>query len=204
VSASTPRAARIEPLAKDRWGDDEKGAVAAGFGARAVEELLSDAPDTHPLPNVVSTLVRHPKMAGAFLRYNNVLLFKPTIEARHRELMILRVAWRTRAPYEWIQHVRIARSVGISDAEIEAVGERVGAGPWSSLEADLLAATDQLLDHYCIDDDTWARLADHLDERQLMEVTFVVGTYTLLAMAFNSFGLELDADLRDVDAPSLP
>jgi len=62
-------------------------------------------------------------------------------------------------------------------------------------EADLLAATDQLIDHYRIDDDTWARLAEHLDERQLVEAMFVVGTYTCLAMAFNSFGLQIDPEL---------
>ena len=37
-----------------------------------------------------------------------------------------------------------------------------------------------------------------------MEVVFVVGTYTCLAMAFNSFGLELDPELRPLAAPPLP
>ena len=59
---------------------------------------------------------------------------------------------------------------------------------WTPLEADLLAATNELIDGYRVDDATWARLAEHLDERQLVEVVFVVGTYTCLAMAFNSFG----------------
>ncbi len=72
------------------------------------------------------------------------------------------------------------------------------------LESDLLAATDQLLDDYRVDDGTWARLAEQLDEHQLIELTFVVGTYTCLAMAFNTFGLELDPDLHTVDAPPLP
>jgi alkylhydroperoxidase family enzyme len=70
---------------------------------------------------------------------------------------------------------------------------------WTPLEADLLAATDQLVDGYRIDDATWARLAEQLDEPQLMEVAFVVGTYTCLAMAFNTFGIELDPDLDPVE-----
>ena len=36
----------------------------------------------------------------------------------------------------------------------------------------------------------------------LVELVFVVGTYTGLAMAFNSFGLELDADLASAVLPS--
>ncbi len=37
-----------------------------------------------------------------------------------------------------------------------------------------------------------------------MELVFVVGTYTALAMAFNSFGLQLDPELRDIALPSPP
>ena len=75
---------------------------------------------------------------------------------------------------------------------------------WTPLEAELLAATDQLIDHYRVDDDTWARLAEHLDERQLVEVVFVVGTYTCLAMAFNSFGLQLDPELDAIETIPFP
>ena len=52
------------------------------------------------------------------------------------------------------------------------------------------------IDNTRISDETWARLAEHLDERQLIEVVFTVGTYTCLAMAFNSFGLQLDPELQ--------
>ena len=150
------------------------------------------------MPNVLSTLMHHPALAGPFLLYNNVLLRTPTLDHRTRELVILRVAWRTRAPYEWAQHVRIANNVGITPAEIAAIAHDPDVDPWTPLEADLLAAADQCIDNYRIDDDTWGRLALHLDQRQLVELVFVVGTYTGLAMAFNSFGLQLDADLQEI------
>jgi alkylhydroperoxidase family enzyme len=146
--------------------------------------------------------MHHPTLAGPFLTYNNVLLNTPAIEPRLRELMVLRVAWRTRALYEWVQHVRLAGRVGITAEEIAAVGGDWGAHEWAPLDADVLAATDQLIDGYRIDDDTWARLAAHLDERQLVELVFVVGTYTGLAMAFNSFGLQVDPELREIAAAS--
>ena len=37
-----------------------------------------------------------------------------------------------------------------------------------------------------------------------MEVTFVVGTYTCLAMVFNSCGIELDPDLDAAAGPPPP
>ena len=63
----------------------------------------------------------------------------------------LRVAWRTRSEYEWVQHVRMAARCGITAAEVEAIGQGADAGAWSELEADVLTATDQLLDQYRLD-----------------------------------------------------
>jgi hypothetical protein len=47
-----------------------------------------------------------------------------------------------------------------------------------------------------VTDPTWAVLAGELDEHQLMDLIFTVGAYDLLAMAFRSFGIELDHDLQ--------
>jgi alkylhydroperoxidase family enzyme len=199
VSTKGPR---LAPLPPDQWSDDAVAALRAAFGDAAADRFLS-GPDAPPVPNVLTTLLRHPALTGPFLVYNAVLLNAPTLEPRWRELMVLRVAWRTRSEYEWVQHVRIARACGITDAEIAAIAGG-GAAEWAPLERDLLTATDELLDSYRIADATWARLAGQLDEHQLIELTFVIGTYTALAMAFNSFGIELDPELRTLGAPPLP
>jgi AhpD family alkylhydroperoxidase len=196
---------RLAPLPVDRWDNDARAALQAGFGKEATDRFLSPGADAVPVPNALSTLMHHPGLAGPFLAFNRVLLFTPALEPRLRELMVLRVAWRTRSAYEWLQHVRLARGCGVTPDEIDAIARGADAdAPWSPLEAELLAATDELIDGYRIDDRTWARLAEHLHERQLVEVVFVVGTYTCLAMAFNSFGLELDPELRTLAAPPLP
>jgi alkylhydroperoxidase family enzyme len=200
----TTTAPRIEPLAKDRWDDDVHAAFRLGFGDAVAERFLATGPDAPAMPNAVGTMMQHPALAGRFLAYNNVLLFAPTLEPRWRELMILRVAWRTRASYEWVQHVRLSQRYTVTADEIDAVTQGADAGTWSALEADLLAATDQLIDGYRVHDDTWARLAESLDPRQLVELVFVVGTYTCLAMVFNGLEIELDPELQSVAAPPLP
>jgi 4-carboxymuconolactone decarboxylase len=200
VTASEPRL----PPRKVRELDDEARAVLRDFLKGGADRFLSEGPDAVRMPNVFALLMHHPKLAGPWLTYNNVLLSTPSIEPRLRELMILRVAWRTRSPYEWLQHVRMAKQLGLTAEHINAIAGLSSAAPWTPLEADLLAATDQLLDRYVIDDATWARLAERLDKRQLMEVVFVVGSYTCLAMAFNSAGLELDPELHGIEAPRIP
>ena len=60
----------------------------------------------------------------------------------------------------------------------------------------MLAAVDDLVGSGMeISDVTWQALAAELDEQQLMDLVFTVGAYDLLAMAFRSFGVELDEDL---------
>jgi len=198
VSEAAPRLAPIPP---EEWSDEARGALASAYPDEVVQRLLSTDPDSQPMPNALATMMHHPALMGPFLVYNNVLLAKPALSARQRELMVLRVAWRTRARYEWMQHLRLAPRVKITPDEIAAIA----AGDterWTPLEADLLAATDQLIDRYRVDDETWARLAKELSEQQLVELVFTVGTYTALAMAFKSFGLELDPDLQEIATTS--
>ncbi len=195
---------RIAPLPREEAGDDVRAALAAGTSEKAAARFLSSGPDGIRTPNVLMTLMRHPKLAGPWLVYNNVLLREPALDPRVRELIVLRVAWHTRAEYEWVQHVRLAGRLGITAEEIAAVGRGGDDPSWSAFEADVLRATDQLLTGYQIDDVTWARLAKELDEAQLIELVFVAGSYTCLAMAFKSFGLQLDPELIDNAAPPLP
>jgi len=197
-------APRLAPLPREQYTDEVRTALATAFGAAAADRFCSTEPDAPPVPNVLGTLMHHPGLAGPFLAYNNVLLQKPALDPRLRELAILRVACRTRAPYEWAQHVRMADRAGLGADEIIAVAQREPADSWSALEADVLAATDELVDGYCVSGDTWDRLAKQLDARQLVELLFVVGTYAGLAMVFNSFGLQLDPELLDAPLTSLP
>ncbi len=183
-----------------------RAALRGAFPKEVVDRFLSAGPDAVRVPNVLSTLMHHPALTGPFLVYNRVLLEKPSLGHRLRELMVLRVAWRTRSTYEWVQHShpRMADRSSVTRADIEAIAGGTRQESWTPLEADLIAATDQLIDHHRIDHDTWARLAKHLDDRQLLEVVFTVGTYTCLAMAFNSFGLQLDPELHAVETIPFP
>jgi len=200
-AAATPR---LAPLAPDEWGDDARSALADAFSDDVAARLLSAEPGSMPMPNALATMMRHPALAGPFLAYNNVLLQRPALGHRARELVVLRVAWRTRSRYEWVQHLRLAARAGIGPGEIAAIAGGPDPAGWSELDAGLLAATDQLIDRYRIDDETWNRLAAQLDERQLVELVFVVGTYTGLAMVFKSLGLQLDADLQELATTSPP
>ncbi len=178
---------RIAPLPVDRWDDSVLGALRQAFPEPVVDRFVEGG-----APTAISTMLHHPALAGPWLAYNNVLLWSPALDHRLRELMVLRVAHLSGSPYEWEQHVRLSERYGVTAADIEAVRAGAESDAFTPLERDLLAATDQLIDSYRIAEDTWQRLATELDERQLIEAIFVVGTYTCLAMAFNTFQLSTE------------
>jgi 4-carboxymuconolactone decarboxylase len=194
---------RIAPLPRELWDDDVRNAIGAGLPEGVKARFLSTGPDAMRPPNAITTFMHHPALTGPWLRYNAQLLQRPALDPRHRELIVLRVAWRAKAQYEWVQHIRLATRYGITAEEIEAVTRGPSGSEWSALEGELLTATDELLDDFRIGDETWKRLAEHLDVRQMLEVLFVVGTYTTLAMAFNSLGVELDPELDPASGPTI-
>ena len=58
----------------------------------------------------------------------------------------------------------------------------------------ILAAVDELEEKSNITDATWAALSEHLDEHQRMDLVFTIGSYGMLAMALNTFGVQIDDD----------
>jgi 4-carboxymuconolactone decarboxylase len=163
----------------------------AHFSAE-VRELMPERSGGARALNIFTTLARHPKLLKRWLVFGNHVLFKSTLPGRARELLILRTGWSCRCEYEWGQHAIIARQVGLSDEEIR----RITAGPeapgWDPFEAMLLRAADELHDAYTIQDNTWKALSSGYDEKQMMDLVFTVGQYTLVSMALNAFGVELD------------
>jgi 4-carboxymuconolactone decarboxylase len=183
---------RVAPLARELWDDDVRDAIRSAFPGEVGERFLSTGPDALALPNAISTFLHHPALAGPWLAYNNVLLWNGTLDARLRELVVLRVAWLTRSRYEWAQHVRLSARFGIGAGDVDAIAAGTAADGWSEVERAAVDAADQLVAEHRVDDATWSRLAEHLDERQLVELLFVVGTYSALAMVFNATGVELE------------
>ncbi|HVV75500.1 MAG TPA: carboxymuconolactone decarboxylase family protein [Mycobacteriales bacterium] len=194
---------RLPPLPRSEWDDESAAAVRAAMPAVAAERFLAGDPDAPRLANGITTLLHHPQLAAKFLAFNGQLLWDPALSPRLRELVVLRVARRTRAPYEWVQHAKLSQRYDVTPEEVEAIA--IGDdGVFEELEAVVLTATDQLLDRYRVDDEIWQRLAAVLDAKALVELMFIVGTYTSLAMVFNGLGVELDPDLDPTQAPALP
>lgn len=168
---------RLSPLPADQWDE-------------TTQRALSSMRDPE-INNALSTFAHHPALAKAFLRFNVHLLTSSTLPPRIRELAILRVAHRRQCAYEWSHHVRMAKDEGITDDQIAAV-QRGGGEALETFDQTVVAGVDELDENSELSDRTWAALGERLDDQQRMDFVFTVGCYTLLAMAFNTFGIQLE------------
>lgn len=142
--------------------------------------------------NIFATLAHHPDLLRRWLVFGTHVLAKSTLGPRERELLILRTGWNCRAEYEWGQHVVIGRQCGLTDDEIQRITAGPDAPGWDPFDAALLRAADELHRDSRIGDATWQALRARYDTKQLMDVIFAVGQYTLVSMALNTLGVQLD------------
>ncbi len=177
---------RLSPLPADQWDDAARHAVSG--------MLPEERRNPRDAGNLLATLVRHPKLTRAFLRFSSYLLYGSTLPPRIREQVILRVAHRRDCDYEWLHHVTIGKREGLSDADIDAL--RSGT-PDDEFDRAVVAAVDELDEKTNLSEQTWTALSERLDEQQRMDLIFTIGGYTALAMALNTFGVEVEQDRKE-------
>ncbi len=141
--------------------------------------------------NIFKVLMNNPKLARSWSRFAGYIMGGQSLPARDREILILRIGWLNQAPYEWEQHVRISRSVGLTDDEIDRVSKGPRAG-WDKHDAALLQAADDLREKSVVSDETWKQLSERYSIEQMMDAVFTIGQYNLVSWALNSFGVPLD------------
>jgi 4-carboxymuconolactone decarboxylase len=177
---------RVTPLPESEWTEE-------------VSEVLEPARRAIGLgtvPNVLATLARHPKLLKRWNAFSNHILFKSTLAAREREILILRIGWLCQSEYEWGQHVLIGRRAGLTDEEIVRIKNGPDAPGWDAFDAALVRAADELHADAFIGDTTWKALGTRYGTEQLMDVVFTVGQYNLVSMALNTLGVQLDDGVK--------
>jgi len=173
---------RIAPVPEPEWTDEQR---------KVLEPFVSQG----RLYNIFTTLARNPKALRAFLAWGTYTLNHSSLNGREREIVILRTGFLCKSGYEWAQHVRIGKRAGLTDAEIAKIKIGGHAPGWSTADAALLRAADELHRDHFISDATWKALSGFLSEQQRMDLVFLVGQYTQVSMILNTFGVQLDEGL---------
>jgi alkylhydroperoxidase family enzyme len=157
-----------------------------------LREILPSRSDGRRQLNIFATLARYPKLLKRWMVFAGHVLGKSKLSPRDRELLILRTGYLCRSEYEWAQHAVIGRACGLTHEELRRITVGPEAPGWDPFDAMLLRAADELHDDHMITDGTWTGLSQRYDTEQMMDVVFTVGQYTLVSMALNAFGVQLE------------
>ena len=177
----------LPPLAPD-------AAVAAAREA-GIPEMLAG-------PNVFRVLLRHPPVAKIIADLVQAVVLDSVLDARLRELAIMRTAWLRGSVYEWTSHYAICARLGLTDDEIVAVRGGPGTPGLPDDRRVVLEVVDVIVAGARPDDAllTSAREVAGSDEAYV-ELLAIPGFYTGLAAVLDALEVPLDGDRPEAWPP---
>ncbi|MGH7984851.1 MAG: carboxymuconolactone decarboxylase family protein [Candidatus Binataceae bacterium] len=142
--------------------------------------------------NAFRTLLQSPKAAGAVANLLSTLMYRNTLDARLRELIILRTGWRTGSEYEFCQHWGVARQLKMTDEEILGVRDPANCPVYDELDRAVIRAADELLDNAEVSRETWSTLERSLSPAAMVELLLCAGFWRAMAGYLKSARVALD------------
>ncbi len=156
---------------------------------REHREMLAGLP---PL-NVFRMVAGAPRAVRPFMALGRAVL-STALDARRREIAVLRVAHATRAPYEWAQHEQLARNVGVTDAEIRAIGSE---DPVASLDEEvnlICRVADEVSRDVRLSDDALEQIVERYGPREAAELILLVSYYNMVSRFLESTRVEIEQE----------
>ena len=142
-----------------------------------------------------NAMLYNPGLGSALLRVGAVLRYEGVLPPRAREIAVLTVAATYKSEYEWYQHAPEARRHGVRDEHLEAIRSCRPA----AFDDDVDQCASELAQHFLnrvdLDDGTYDRAVRLLGEAGLVELTALVGYYSILAYQMEVLRVRLPPDV---------
>jgi AhpD family alkylhydroperoxidase len=145
--------------------------------------------------NLFRALAHNPDGLRAFHGVGEWIRYGGQLDARLRELAILRVGYVTRCAYEFSHHVRVGRDFGLTDEDIELVRRPAGEGADDGAAVVIQAATE-ITEDLGLADETWQRLAGLLGDAVAVELVLVVAHYCAVVRVLNSLKVDVEPEYQ--------
>lgn len=134
-------------------------------------------------------VLRVPELAILWSKFGEYLRYSTTLPARRSELAILVTARHWNSQVEWEIHAADAERAGVPADLISSIA--IAKLPQMSDLADIeiYEFSRQLLEHGDVDQDIHSAIVARWGEAGVVELTAVVGYYSLVALMINSQGI---------------
>lgn len=147
------------------------------------------------LLNIYRMLLNSPPLAESWFGHMNAVRWGTELPGRLRELVIIRVGYLLNAAYMLRQHVpKLAAADGVSEEECEALKDWRSADCFSETECAVLAYVDAVTKDAKVDDATYEAVAAHFPDRQMVEITVLIGSYNMHGRVMAALEVDLETD----------
>lgn len=166
---------RLPPLDPATWTEAQR---------RCAEEIVAG-----PRGAVISPfvpLLRSPELCTHAQRMGEHLRYRSAIGLRLSELAILVTARHWDQQVEWAIHAPIARREGLAAETVQAIAEDRTPAFSREDEAVVHAFAQESLREHRVRDTTWARALELLGETGVVDLSGIVGYYTMLSIVMNA------------------
>ena len=155
-------------------------------------QMISGGKSQLSVLNVNKMVAHAENSARHFMRMGNSLLTQAKLDARLRELAILRIATLCDSRYEWYQHEILAKQVGVSEQQISAVRLDKNSPVFNDQERAVLRYTEEVTVNVKSSEESFAELSQFLSNQELVELTLTIGFYNLVARFLENTGVEIE------------
>ncbi len=132
-----------------------------------------------------NSMLRSPEMSPGLMNLYNYFRYKTALSRPLVELAILVTAREWSAQFEWYMHYPIARTEGVSAALLAQLREGKRPASMKPDETAVYEFATELLRNHKVGDATYQKALSLLGEKNLVDLTALIGTYVTYAALLN-------------------
>lgn len=144
--------------------------------------------------------LHNPELAERWSALGELLRYRTTLPPRLSELAILVTGRACQSPFEWYAHCIEGRKAGIEPEIIEALLAQREPEGLAGDDALVVRFATELNHHNSVSDATYAAALERFGARTVVELTALVGYYTMVAMTLNTH----EIPLPEGEVPAFP
>lgn len=143
------------------------------------------------LINVYRLMLHSPMLANAWFEYNQAVRYGTELDGQSREIAVIRVAILNNVEYVQRAHgPTYALKEGLTPEQVAAIADWQPAKLFSEQQRALLAYTDAMTQKIDVPDNVFDQVRKHLSERQIVELTMLIGTYNMFTRVLQALRID--------------
>lgn len=147
-----------------------------------------------PPANIFRMMANAPTSLKPFISLATSILVQSEFDARKRELVILRIAHVTRSHYEWIQHVRIATIVGVTQEEIDRIAVDGQVHGFDEEIQLLFRVAEEISLNVRLSNEALEAILQRYGQRQATELILCCSYFNMVSRFLESTRVEVESD----------